>query len=205
MKPKGLIFILVMAGFNAAAQDFNGGLKAGIDFSQVDGDRQEGYHKGGLIFGGFVSRKLSPRLNWQLEMIYIMKGSKKGADSLRGIYDYKRIGLNYVEMPMVMQVWYEKFKLYFEGGLSFGVLISSKEEDENGTTTLIGPFNPFEFGLVAGASFIATPQLSASARFGYSILPIANQAIVVGGKTYGGSYNNLIELTLNYLILRKEE
>jgi hypothetical protein len=193
-----LIIIFFFSQANSYSQRFVGGITAGASISQVDGDGMEGYNKAGLIFGGFVNRKLAPKLRAQLEMIYIGKGSKKGANPSKGIFDYRRISLHYVEVPVVFQFWYDKFNLTLEGGLSYGVLISSKEEDEYGETTLFGPFNKNEVGLKTGVSYALSDAFSVTLRFAYSILPIANETIRFQGKTYGGSYNNLLSLQINY-------
>ena len=112
------------------AQSFIGGISAGASFSQIDGDKMAGYNKAGLIAGGFVNRQLGGKVSAQLEMLYIGKGSKRGANPNKGIFDYRRISLHYVEVPIVCQYWYKKLNLTLEAGLSYGVLISSKEEDE---------------------------------------------------------------------------
>jgi hypothetical protein len=39
------LFVLLMAASTGQAQRFNGGLLAGGDVSQVDGDTYDGYHK----------------------------------------------------------------------------------------------------------------------------------------------------------------
>ena len=186
------------------AQNFIGGITTGATFSQVDGDKMAGYNKAGLIAGGFVNRQLGEKVSTQLEMIYIGKGSKRGANPNKGIFDFRRIGLHYVEVPVLFQYWYAKFKLNLEGGISYGVLISSREEDEYGETILVGPFNNNELGFKAGASYSLSENVAVVLRFAYSILPIASQIEIIHGKRYGGSYNNLISLQLNYAIGRKE-
>jgi hypothetical protein len=186
------------------AQSFIGGISAGASFSQVDGDKMAGYNKAGLIVGGFVNKQLGNKVSAQLEMLYIGKGSKRGANPNKGIFDYRRISLHYVEVPVVLQFWYEKLNLTLEGGLSYGVLISSREEDEYGETILVGPFKKNELGLITGVSYQLSDAFAVGLRFAYSILPIASEIEIINGRRYGGSYNNLICVKLNYLISYKE-
>ena len=186
------------------AQSFIGGISAGASFSQVDGDKMAGYNKAGLIVGGFVNKQLGNKVSAQLEMLYIGKGSKRGANPNKGIFDYRRISLHYVEVPVVLQFWYEKLNLTLEGGLSYGVLISSREEDEYGETILVGPFKKNELGLITGVSYQLSDTFAVGLRFAYSILPIASEIEIINGRRYGGSYNNLICVKLNYLISYKE-
>ena len=186
------------------AQSFIGGISAGASFSQVDGDKMAGYNKAGLIVGGFVNKQLGNKVSAQLEMLYIGKGSKRGANPNKGIFDYRRISLHYIEVPVVLQFWYEKLNLTLEGGLSYGVLISSREEDEYGETILVGPFKKNELGLITGVSYQLSDAFAVGLRFAYSILPIASEIEIINGRRYGGSYNNLICVKLNYLISYKE-
>jgi hypothetical protein len=137
-------------------------------------------------------------------MLYIGKGSKRGANPNKGIFDYRRINLHYIEVPVVLQFWYEKLNLILEGGLSYGVLISSREEDEYGETILVGPFKKNEVGLITGVSYQLSDAFAVGLRFAYSILPIASEIEIINGRRYGGSYNNLICVKLNYLMSNKE-
>ncbi len=202
MKVASLLFLFILLSFAGFSQGFNAGIIAGINASQVDGDRQAGYHKIGPICGGFVSRKLNPKLSWKMEMAYIQKGSKLVPNIEKNQWDYMLIKLDYIEVPVLFYLWWEKFKINLELGLSFGALISSKEEDGGGETVLVGPYRDFEVAVVAGANFPINDKLSASLRYSYSILPIANQSLVTVWKTYGGSYNNIVGLSLSYKLLK---
>ena len=197
---KLLLVIACLYILPCMGQKFNGGLVLGAAFTQVDGDVMAGYNKLGLQFGGFVNRKLSKNVKGQMEIGYIGKGSKRGANPDKGIFDYRKISLNYLEVPVVVQLWIEKIKLHLEGGLSYGVLISSKEEDENGETVLVGPFKKNEIGLIAGFCYDFSDRLVGNFRFGYSILPVANKVVILNGRTVGGSYNNSVQVRLNYLL-----
>jgi len=200
------VFMFSLLCSGASAQDFTGGLKVGFDLSQIDGDQLSGYHKGGLIAGGFINRSLGPKLNWQMEMFYITKGSKKGINPEKNQLDYMRIAVNYIEVPMLLQFWMEKLKINFELGLSFSALVTSKEENGDGETTIIGPFRPFGFGSLAGLNYAFSDQLSGTARISYSLSPIAvdNKVLFTIWNRFGGSYNNVLEFALNYHIQSKE-
>jgi len=202
MKSLGISFLFTLFAFLGYSQGFNAGVITGINASQVDGDKQAGYNKVGLIAGGFVSRSLNPKLNWQMEMVYIGKGSKKGSNIEQGQYDYMRIKLDYIEVPILFQIWWEKLKFNVDLGLSFGALISSKEEDAFGETVLVGPFKDFELGVIAGGNIPISKKLSANLRYSYSIVPVANKALITVWGTFGGSYNNLVSLNINYKLLK---
>jgi len=198
---------LLTVGLSAAyGQGFTGGLKGGFDLSQIDGDKLAGYHKGGLIFGVYINRKLSSRLNWQMEMIYINKGSKLGTNPEKGQYNYFRIAADYIEVPVLLQFWVEKIQSNFEAGLTFSTLIRSKKEDQYGEVNLIGDFKRFGMGYLLGFNYQFGDQLSGTARFAYSIIPVGkdNQVQTRLWGSYGGSYHNLLEFTLNYYLQREQ-
>lgn len=187
-------------------QDFKGGIKAGFNLSQIDGDKLAGYHKGGLIFGAYVNRKLNSRLNLQMEMIYINKGSKLGTNPEKGQYDYFRIAADYIEVPVLLQFWVEKIQSNFEAGLTFSTLISTKQEDQYGEVNLIGDFKRFGMGYLLGFNYQFGDQLSGTARFAYSIIPVGkdNKVQTRLWASYGGSYHHLLEFTLNYYLQREQ-
>ena len=199
-----LLFVLALKPI--MGQDFNGGLKVGFDLSQIDGDQLSGYHKGGLLFGAFINREISSKLKWQMEMFYIGKGAKKGINPDKNQFDFRRISVNYIEVPMLLQFWAERLKTNFEVGLSLSTLISSKEEDGNGETEFIGPFKRFGLGSLVGFNYAFSDQWSGTARFTYSVSPIAveNKVRFTIWNRYGGSYNNVVEFSLNYHITSKD-
>ena len=72
------LFVLVLCySNNTLAQNyyledektFYGGLIAGTNFSQVDGDNFAGYHKVGFNLGGIVYTKLDEHLSLSMEVI----------------------------------------------------------------------------------------------------------------------------------------
>ena len=208
MKALNIFFIIFSTSILFVnAQDFKGGIFAGMNVSQVDGDEYAGFNKAGLILGGFVNRDFTKTLTGQLEMIYIGKGSKKPVNPDKGQFDYRFIASDYIEIPVLLKIKYEKLKLFFETGLSYGILFSSREEDENGEINIprIGPFKKNEFGLILGLNFSITENLSFNTRFAYSILPIANKALLTTWRVYGGSYNRALEFTLRYQFLKDGE
>src|SRR5258706_10632378 len=81
------------------AQNFNAGLRFGIDGSQVNGDNLSGFNKAGIIAGAYVSRKFSDLISLQMEMVYIQKGSRKPTDMNNSYY---RLRVHYIEVPVLV-------------------------------------------------------------------------------------------------------
>ncbi|HRX13350.1 MAG TPA: hypothetical protein P5210_16925, partial [Draconibacterium sp.] len=76
MKNKLLFAALLLMICNVAlAQRFNGGILAGLNASQVEGDIYRGYHKPGILGGFYVETDLAPAVFMGMEIKYAQKGS----------------------------------------------------------------------------------------------------------------------------------
>lgn len=127
MKSKILtIIILSITSLTISAQQFHGGIMAGVVGSQVAGDNFSGYHKGGLFFGGFVSLNVSPKSSFRMELEYFQKGSRENPTEKNGYTSYL-LRLNYIELPVFYQYTAGKFTIF--GGPSAGFIMSYYEED----------------------------------------------------------------------------
>ena len=136
------ILFLLIAGLAAEAQIIRGGIIAGMNATQVDGDEVFGYHKYGWNLGATAMIPITKK-KWffALETTYSQKGAYQApiwADSLKdGSY---KLNLNYLEVPMLV-IFEDKGGLTFGAGASLGRLIKV-EEWENGrrdtNTTLKG-------------------------------------------------------------------
>ncbi|MBT3207678.1 MAG: PorT family protein [Bacteroidetes bacterium] len=199
IKAKTILIILFLSSFLSIAQEFDGGVFAGLVSSQVDGDQYGGYNKAGFQVGAFVNRKLTEKWGAQLELKYIGKGSRE-SDKKTGII-YYRSKLNYVEMPLLMNYSVDKFT--FEGGIAGGVLINSGEEDESGELSIeyTKEFNKIEISGVAGFNYHPWDKIYLNFRFSYSLLPIRqnlsdNIPTIYYHQKY--SFNNLMSFAIYY-------
>ena len=58
---KYFLFIILLAAFSfVKAQRFNGGVLAGFNGSQVEGDNYKGYNKPGAVAGFYVETDIAP-------------------------------------------------------------------------------------------------------------------------------------------------
>jgi hypothetical protein len=168
------------------AQHFKGGVLAGINASQVDGDNQAGYNKLGVMAGAFVIYPVSANFDFQLEMKYMGKGAKKKTTA-NDLSQYTS-SLNYIDIPVLLRL-NTKIKLGWEMGLSFNYLFSSSEKDEYGNLPAESSmdFKPFELSYLIGVKYDLTTNWSAGLRYSYSLLSIVNDS---------RAYNNLFSLGL---------
>ena len=175
------------------SQEFKAGVNIGLSTSQVSGDNLSGFHKAGIIIGGFVNRDINKNLAFQLEMIFIQKGSSntKKNNLIADIY------LDYIEVPLLM-IYKQSESIELEVGMHSSALINGYYHDIYGELENQTGFNNFDIGALIGMSYKINSKLSLNTRLTNSIIPIAEHA---SGQTYRfnkGKYNTGLNFTLKY-------
>jgi len=171
------------------AQQFRAGVILGPDASDVVGlnpDGSNGFRKAGFTAGGMVNMNLSPQNSIQFEILYTEKGSLQSPDSINKFTEYK-LNLDYIEVPIIFR---HKFafgngkkmvdKLAYELGLSFGELVTVKQElfyNQSSYPQYTAVFDNSEFkkteiALHIGGSYNITENLIFDVRFSNSIVPV---------------------------------
>ena len=194
-----VFFILIISclTFTGEAQKFKAGIFAGISSSQVSGDQLAGFNKAGLYGGGFVSIPLREKTFLQMEMSYIGKGSRPTSEQSEANPFNRYPTLNYIEVP-VLFIFKLKNSISIEGGLAFGVLIYSREEDFYFERPIERPFNSTEFSFLFGLDYSFAEKFSLNSRLDNSFLPIRTHE---SGATDGlnqGQYNTEITFSIRY-------
>lgn len=211
-------FILVTVVFSgafsiASAQDyyeddhvFTGGLVAGANFTQVDGDNYAGYHKVGLNAGGIVFVKFGENFSGSLEIGYAQKGSRAHQPQLSNhqvftILKYN-IDLNYAEVPIMLN--YVDHKKFFAGaGLSYAQLVGSNESVT--ASPALPPdvdlndyrFKKYDVNFLLGFGIHLVKGFYLNARFQYSLVPVRKDIYSELGRAE--QYNNVWAIRLMYL------
>ncbi len=178
VKIKNLLFILLF--FNLSflnAQEFKGGLIGGFTASQIDGDRNGGYHKFGLTGGAFVTRTLFKPVNYKFELRFTQKGMSNTNKTYRQ-------RLNYVEVPLSCEYLYKK--IGFEAGFSFAVLMNAVYIQHSFTKEY--DFAKYDFPALAGINYHFSKKLCLNFRMTYSTFRIR------------GFYNNACLFSLYYYL-----
>lgn len=167
-----LILFMVMT-FSGYSQKFKGAVGGGFNLTQVDGDEVYGYHR---IGAHLSAAAILPINNWDitLETSFNQKGAYQKPqfeDSLTGEYNLR---LNYLEIPLTFH--YTDRNLIGAGaGLSFGTLVSYKEEEHGGIQAPYADsvkFNNYDLSAVADINLRIWKKLWFGFRFSYSIIPI---------------------------------
>jgi len=194
MKLKITCFIMMLfISNNINAQEFKAGMKAGISTSQVSGDNLGGFHKAGLLIGGYVNRNINPLLSLQLEMIFIQKGSSNTNKN----FPIAEIYLDYIEVPLLL-IYRQSENIFIESGIHTSALINGYYHDLYGRLENQNKFDNFDLGFIIGVNYKINNKLSLNTRASNSIIPFAEHA---SGQTYRfnkGKYNTGLSFILQY-------
>ncbi len=171
-KPASVIISLIffLTCLSMKAQQFNGGIMAGVAGTQVAGDTYYGFHKAGIFAGAFVSLQISEHSVLQMELEYFQKGSRENPDSANN-YNQYLFRVNYIELPLLYQyIVNKRFKI--EAGPSAGFLVGWYEE--NNYEEIKGANKPASvtFQLNAGLYVYLTDHLYVNIRTNNSMLNI---------------------------------
>ena len=196
---KILPLIFSLASLICHAQNFDAGLLFGFTTSQVSGDQLTGYNKLGPRLGAFVSYPIQKKMNLQVEMQYIQKGSKK--PFVKNSPQTYSLTLHYLEIPITLN-YKVKEEIYLESGIGTGYLFAFKEEDEYGD---IGSHKPNRLAIdfIFGAQYLFNEKTKILLRLGNSIIPFR------AGSKWGkevfdkGQYSTVLSLTLQHQMNRQ--
>ena len=196
-----VLLVLLLAGcYNKSyAQRFEGGVLGGFNASQVEGDHISGYHKPGVLFGGYVQTDISRSAFVGAELKYSQKGSRKNPDSEEEDQEKYIMRLGYVDMPAYIGVRTGEMVSIF-GGISAGYLVHGTEYDNYGELADIAqrPFNTFDFQAFLGIRVSLTERISIDLRGAYSFLPtreLPGESVIYW---QGDEFNNVLSTAIHY-------
>jgi len=202
MKKKILIPALLLLLVQwAAAQRFEGGLLAGFNATQVEGDTFKGYNKPGILAGFFVQTDVAPAIFAGMEIKYSQKGSRKRIKKDDPDPQKYIMRLGYVDMP-----FFAGFRTNDRGavvaGVSFGYLMHGMEFNEYGEFPEEDrhDFNSFDLQPFLGFQFDMLDNLKLDLRFALSVLPVRGQPGDDATSYYwlNNQFNNVISLAAYY-------
>lgn len=190
--------------YEEVPRTFYGGLIAGGNFTQVDGDNYAGYRKAGINAGGIVYTRFDTHLAASIEILYSQKGA-------RGHFEQQVVGayiksynlrLNYAEVPIQL-CYFDRRRSHFGAGLSIARLVSVKEDGESQpaiSPTLFTdhPVKKMDYNFIIGGSLHLVKGLFLNARFQYSLVSIRNNVpYPFAGR--GQQFNNMWTVRAMYL------
>ena len=181
-----------------SAQNFDAGLLGGFTTSQVTGDNLSGFDKLGARFGAYISYPINKKMNYQLEMQYLQKGSKKPyTEKSPETYLFE---LNYIELPVSLNYQVKK-GIYIESGVGTAFLVSYKEQDEIADINRDKP-NTLALDFLLGIQYQFKKNLKLNIRYANSISPIRKHASKEELRLNSGQYSSLVSFAFIYQINR---
>ena len=197
--------LLVLAASFVYAQRFEGGLIAGFNATQVEGDNLRGYHKPGILAGFFVQTDVAPAIFSGMEIKFSQKGARKKIKPKDPDPEKYIMRLNYIDVPIFIG-----FRANERGtvlaGVSAGYLISGKEFNEYGEFPEEdqNEFNNFDLQPFIGFQFDLLDNVKIDLRGALSVLPIRGHPGEDATTSYwlNNQFNNVISLALYYRIDR---
>ena len=186
-----------------SAQRFEGGLLAGYNATQVEGDTYKGYHKPGLVAGFYVQTDVAPAIFGAMEIKYSQKGARNKIIKNDPTKYIMRLG--YVDIPVYMG-----FRTNDKGniiaGLSTGFLVHAKEFDNYGEYPAEdqNAFNAMDLQALVGFQFDFLDNMKVDLRFAMSVLPIRGHPGETPPNQYwiNNQFNNVISLAVLYRLDR---
>lgn len=194
------IAIMLMAG-TSVAQQFHGGVMAGLVGSQVAGDNFSGFKKAGIFAGGFVYLDISEKSSIQMELTYFQKGSRENPTEKNGYTSYL-LRLNYIEMPILYQFQTGRFKIF--GGPSAGFSMGYYEKDTylNVISDDPGYIKPAKVTLQinVGVRLQIAPKIFVDLRTNNSLINVFSQNQTGDVRRFWsyGRYNDALALSVFY-------
>lgn len=184
---------------------FYGGVVAGANFLQVDGDYFAGYHKVGFNMGGIVYTKLDEHLAASLEILYAQKGARSTEAQQIASGQYITtygIDLKYAEIPVMIN-YFDKRKSHFGGGFSYSRLASSSEYITTSPAQNFDlnkyPFKKSDYNIVLSGNLHCYKGFFLNIRFQYSLVSIRDN--IPQDYSKAAQFNNLWVVRVMYLFM----
>lgn len=183
---------------------FNGGLVAGMNMCQVDGDKYAGYFKYAPNLGATLYMNLANNISLSLELLYTEKGAKSNfrQNSSSKIYTIisQKINLSYVEIPLLFNIS-DKRNSKVGLGMSYAQLINGDEKISTNPVSNYDaskyPFLKSDFSFIASGNLHLFKGWYGNLRFQYSLLPIRKNVDYEFARAQ--QYNNLWTVRIMYL------
>lgn len=182
-------------------QLFVGYLAAGMNVSQIAGDRMAGYRKVGANAGVGTYIMYKPFFSNSIEISYSMKGSQEAFKN-NNPTSFKKYTMDYVEIPVLFN-YHEKEVAIFSAGITFGRLI--RNEAMNAISLVSTDPKKWEFGITAGGTFIVKKRFGFNLKVNYSLNSILASPDPASKARRNGWYHNALTFRFVYMFKKKED
>lgn len=175
MLAKTFLFAIIFLCFTTVAQSQTSfGIKAGANFSKLNGsDVDDAKKKAGMYGGLLVNIPVTPSFSIQPELLYSNLGAMWKENGDKDSYN-----LNYIALPLMFQ-YNHKSGFYAETGPELSYLVSAKYkydyEDENGSEDIKDDLKKTNLAWGIGAGYEFKNGLGVGARHNFGISNIAKE------------------------------
>ncbi len=217
-----LIFCFFVFSLSLDGQHFRAGAKGGLTATKISGDRDPdgGRPRLGMYASIFTNYPVSEKSHWQLELMYIQKGSRAYMSGIEPDEEYRdyKLDLHYVEIPIIYNYYLSDIssidyidRLTIEAGLSFASVIGHYEEKNGSDITNreaeAKPFNWGELNAIAGLYYPMFENLEFHFRFSQGVTPVRPHGTEGGASgtwwqwiNQFGQYNTAFSVGLSYTL-----
>ncbi len=160
---KKFLFVLVLSivSFTVFSQEFDLGVKGGVNFSTLS-DASGFSNRTGFVLGGFIGGKFNEDWGGQVDILY----SQQGAE-----FDLGKFNTDYITIPAVLKYYIAK-KINLQLGTQLGILIKNDtQQTVNSLTTKIDT-NNFDLSGVAGLGIDLPLNLRLEGRYSFGFLDV---------------------------------
>ncbi len=196
---KILFIVICLFLFDSADAQFKGGFYAGVNGTQVDGDRIAGFYKLGANLAVVVEYPIDDHFGASMEIAYSQKGSQTKWQ--QGVPRQYFLKLDYVEVPLMLN-YHDNKKVTLSAGVGINALVNNYEEinNYNPTTNLssILSLKKTDIEVKVGGSYQLSSHFMINVVYSYSIVSmgVSNDSPYLNG----GLFNNLVAFRLGYMI-----
>jgi hypothetical protein len=176
MKKLISLLLLLMSINTMNAQLLKFGLKAGANFSNLEGDDIDGSTYTSFHFGAVVEFKVAGIFAIQPEVLYSSQGTKINSDA------FQDINYNYITVPVMAKFYIIPTKLSLDVGPQFAFLVNEDVADQFEGET-------FDFGIAGGLGLDVTKSLFLQARYVVGLTEASTNADVT---------NRVAQLSIGY-------
>lgn len=185
----------------------------GMNACQIHGDAASGYNKPGLTGGIVINSRLSKKLSLDLGFLYSQKGAWKNQKTEDGDYSFFRIDLDYIELPVLLNVKANS-KYFITLGPSFAYLFNYSANINGINYSDLYNFNKMEYAVNFGLGRKIKGKWLVEVRTNNSFLPILNYGQTANLVFFPnpvarffnkGLYNNILSAYIIYEIHPKKK
>ncbi len=181
-----------------------GGIYAGMNVAQIDGDGYSGYSHWGYTGGGFLLMPINNAglpfkgtIAYSVGVQFTQKGAK-GSDPRNGILN-QTIDLNYGEVPVLIHYYRGPRDFNIGMGFSFGYLAWEETAIDfgSGLQQVENHYRKFDLNFVFAPQIHIWKGFYISPKFQYSFVNIKNKNVPTVGRTE--QYNDVLSLNISYI------